>query len=262
MNSENRLEELLRLAADEPAHRPAFYKALLTSDVFVLGRTARCNEGKLTLKSGSQIELQHWEKPDGTSIIGFFSSLTALQSGVGHEVPYLRLSARDLFEITLGTSLYLNPKAPYGKEFTPEEVNYLLKEGVDRKPIQRVVEKDTQVLLGKPAQSPTRMINSLRQLLTKHPGVKRAFVSMMHDESINDKPHLLVGVEVYGNIERVMREAGAVAVDTAPAGEVVDLVRITEDDVGVSQYFLREVTPFYERTWSSKIRFFFGKGKA
>ena len=35
----NRLEEVLKLAATEPAHRPEFFQLLLESDVFVPGES-------------------------------------------------------------------------------------------------------------------------------------------------------------------------------------------------------------------------------
>jgi hypothetical protein len=136
--------------------------------------------------------------------------------------------ARSLFEITLGAPLFLNPKSPYGKEFLPEEVRHLLSDGVGQKPAQRTVEKDTNVLLGQPLQYPSRMIHSLTQLLAKHRNVKRAFLALMHDPSVDQKPHLIIGIEVDGDFERVMREAGNVAGDTAPDGEPVDLYRVTE----------------------------------
>lgn len=39
ITEENKLEEILRLAADEPAHRPRFCEVLLSSQVFLLGTT-------------------------------------------------------------------------------------------------------------------------------------------------------------------------------------------------------------------------------
>ena len=41
---ENPLEQILRLAADEPAHRPEFCRVLLNATVYVLG-TAGEGEG-------------------------------------------------------------------------------------------------------------------------------------------------------------------------------------------------------------------------
>ncbi|MCU0093447.1 enhanced serine sensitivity protein SseB C-terminal domain-containing protein [Pseudomonas koreensis] len=258
---ENTLEKSLRLAADEPAHRPEFFKTLLNSTVYVLGTTGT-GDGPVNLEAGSNISIAHWQKPDGTAVIPFFSSLQTLQKSIDSEESYLEIPARSLFEITLGTPLFLNPKYPYGKEFFPEEVRHLLSDEIGQKPVQHTVEKDTRVLLGQPSQYPTKMVNSLTQLLARHRNVKRAFLALMHDASSDQKPHLVVGIEADGDIERVMLEAGNVAADTAPDGEPVDLYRVQEGDPGLGDYFLKQTTPFYERKSAGWLRSLFGFGKA
>ena len=57
----------------------------------------------------------------------------------------------------------------------------------------------------------------------------------------------MVGIRADGDVEQLMREAGAVAGDTAPAGDAVDLCRATPGAAGLSANFLESVTPFYER---------------
>jgi len=44
-----------------------------------------------------------------------------------------------------------------------------------------------------------------------------------------------------------------VAVDTASDGEAIDLVRVTTEDEGISQYFLEKTKPFYDRSWVGRI---------
>lgn len=258
---ENALEQSLRLAADEPAHRPDFFKTLLESTVYVLG-TAGAGKGQVKLEAGSNISIANWQKADGSAVIPFFSSLQTLQASIESEESYVEIPARSLFEITLGSPLVINPKSPYGKEFLPEEVRHLLSDGIGQKPAQRTVEKDTNVLLGQPSQYPSRMVNSLTQLLAKHRNVKRAFLALMHDPSVDQKPHLIIGIEAEGNFERVMREAGTVAGDTAPDGEPVDLYRVQEGGAGLSDYFLTETTPFFERKSAGWLRSLLGFGKA
>lgn len=84
----------------------------------------------------------------------------------------------------------------------------------------------------------------------------------MHDGSSDQKAHLIVGIDMDGDFERVMREAGTVAGDTAPDGEPVDLYRVTKGESGLSGYLLKETTPFYERKSSGWLRSVLGFGKA
>lgn len=263
ITQENTLEEILRLAAKEPAHRPQFCEVLLSSQVFLLGTTnEHGNDERVTLEAGTQVQIQHWEKSDGTAVIPFFSSLEVLQKSIESEQSYLELPARSLFEITQGATLFLNPRSDYGKEFVPEEVAHLLSIGLSQVPSNRVVEKETKVLLGQPSNYPSKMVDSITQLLSKHSNVKRAFLALMHDTSLDEKPHLVVGIEAEGNIEKVIREVGNVAADTAPDGEPVDLYRVTENEPGVSDYLINQTKPFYERKWGSKLRAWIGVGRS
>ena len=66
--TKNELEDLLEKAATEPAHRPAFFRTLLESTVWVPGTAA---QGEAVVED-SALDLQHWEKEDGTSVIPFF----------------------------------------------------------------------------------------------------------------------------------------------------------------------------------------------
>ena len=84
----------------------------------------------------------------------------------------------------------------------------------------------------------------------------------MHDASVDQKPHLIIGIEASGDIEKVIREAGVVAADSAPDGEAVDLYRVNADDSGLSQYFIHDTTPFYERKLATRLKSWFGMGSA
>jgi hypothetical protein len=244
---ENPLEHALRLAAGEPAHRPAFYRALLDATVYVLGHTPQAPEGERMAQAGEQLAIQHWAGRDGAAVIPFFSSLAALQRAIEPEEHYVALPARALFEMTKGATLFLNPRSDYGKEFFPQEIEALLTTGLNQQASPRVTTAPTQVLLGQPAAYPTTMVESLRRLLSTHESVRAAYLALMHDPAHDEKPHLVVGIEAEGDVERVIREAGVVAGDAAPHGEPVDLVRVTRGEEGLSAYFLNEVEPFYQR---------------
>ena len=75
----NDLEQKLMRAADEPTSRPEFYKALMVSDVFIIGSSDSEGEGVSTIPAGAKLSIVNWEKNDGTPFIPFFTSLDALQ---------------------------------------------------------------------------------------------------------------------------------------------------------------------------------------
>lgn len=242
----NTLHAALIDAAHEAAKRPAFYKALMNADVFVIGHTDQPGEqdGHHILPQGAGVSLVNWEKADGTPVIPFFTHLEALQRAIDSETTYLALPARSLFEMTLGATLFLNPKSDYGKEFVPHEIEALLQTGMNQQAQTRVVEKETQVLLGQPSQYPQAMVNALNQLLPSHPSVRAAYLCLMHNPAEDEKPTLLVGFEGE-RLEQAMREAGSVVADTAPEGQPVDFVVVDESGSGLGGY-MKESGAFYQ----------------
>lgn len=254
---QNPLERALARAVDEPASRPDFCRMLLESKVFTIGHTDASGDGRGLIPAGAIIALVNFEKSDGTRFVPFFTSLEALQRAVREEVRYLAMPASSFFEITRGATVVLNPGVNYGKEFLPDEVDALLAVGVNHIAGQRVISKEVEVQLGQPSKYPTRMVCSLSKLLEKHPRVRAAYVCLMHDPSTSPAPVLLVGIEGDGDLGVACREVGAVAAETVPSGEAVDVTRVQKGDAGVSGYFIDSVKPFYERSWATRLRALF-----
>lgn len=260
---ENKLEKALRLAFNEPAHRPAFYDALISAQVFIIGSAGVEGDGdEIDLEAGSKIHIQHWEKQDGSQVIPFFTSLEQLQQSVESEESVLALPARSFFTMVLGSMLVLNPNSQYVKEFLPDEINRLLSPEPNLVNEQRVIKKDSKVFLGQPAEYPTQMIDSLKQLFSNHKDLKRAYLAQMHNGSSDEKPNLVIGIEVEGEPKKVMNEIGMLIRDTAPQGEPVDLCLVNQFESGLSEYFINDVTPFYELKSKSKLLSWLGLSKA
>ncbi|MFU9135808.1 enhanced serine sensitivity protein SseB [Erwinia tasmaniensis] len=252
MNETNpRLEEVLKLAANEPAHRPEFFTLLLDASVWVPGESPIQGEGD----AAPAVEIQHWEKDDGSSIIPFFTSLTAMQQAVSGEQPFLVIPVRALFEMTLGETLFLNPKLPTGKAFSPREIASLLGESGNVLGEQTVIEGGTSLLLSEHAAPPAQMIASLTQLFAKHKQVRHAWVALIK-ESADASTNLLIGIEADSDIENIIQAAGSVATDTLTDDEPVDICQVIENEKGISHFFIAHITPFYQRKWGSFLRDF------
>lgn len=248
MNHTNqRLEEVLKLAATEPAHRPEFFSLLMAASVWVPG------EQKHTDPEPAEVDLQHWEREDGTSIIPFFTSLTAMEQAVTSAQPFLVMPVRTLFTLTQGETLFLNPKLSSGKEFSPREITRLLDESGNALSQQSVLEGGISLLLSEIAEPPEQVIASLNQLFAKYKQVRRAWVAHIK-EAPQDRPNLLIGIEADSNIENIIQAAGSVATDTLLDDEPVDICEVVEDEKGISHFFIAHIMPFYERRWGSFLR--------
>ncbi|HBV38352.1 MAG TPA: enhanced serine sensitivity protein SseB [Erwinia sp.] len=243
MNEINqRLEEVLKLAATEPAHRPEFFTLLMDASVWVPGESVE----------QADAQLQHWEKDDGTSIIPFFTSEQALQQAVTAEQSFLVMPVRTLFAMTQGETLFLNPKLPVGKEFSPGEISSLLGKEGNALSQQTVLEGGTSLLLSEIAEPPAQTIASLTELFAKHKEVRRAWVAHIK-EAADAQPNLLIGIEADGDIETIIQAAGSVATDTLLEDEPVDICEVVDND-SISHFFTAHLTPFYERRWGSFLR--------
>lgn len=250
-DSNNELETLLEQAATEPAYRPAFFRTLLESTVWVPGTAA---EGEAIVED-SALDLEHWEKDDGSSVIPFFTSLAALQQAVDKEQAFVVMPARTLFEMTLGETLFLNAKLPTGKEFTPREISHLVGEEGSPLSQQEVLEGGTALLLSEVAEPPAQMVDSLTTLFKSLKTVKRAFLCSVKEQA-DEQANLLIGIEAEGDIEAIVHAAGSVATDTLPGDEPVDICLVAEGEKGISHFMLAHITPFYERRWGSFLRDF------
>lgn len=250
-DTKNELETLLEKAATEPAHRPAFFSALLEATVWVPGRAA---DGEQIVED-SALDLQHWEKDDGTSVIPFFTSLEALQQAVADEQAFVMMPARTLMAMTLGESLFLNPKLPSGKELTPREISHLLGEEGSPLSTQTVLEGGEALLLSEVAEPPAQMVDSLTTLFKTLKTVKRAFLCSIKERA--DAPaNLLIGIEAEGDIEAIIQTTGSVATDTLPGDEPIDICQVVEGEKGISHFMIAHITPFYEKRWGSFLRDF------
>ncbi len=249
--TKNELETLLEQAATEPAHRPAFFRTLLESTVWVPGTAA---EGESVVED-SVLDLQHWEKEDGTTVIPFFTSLEALQQAAEDEQAFVVMPVRTLFEMTLGETLFLNAKLPTGKEFMPREISLLMGEEGNPLSTQEVLEGGESLILSEVAEPPAQMIDSLTTLFKTIKPVKRAFLCSIK-ESAEAQPNLLIGIEAEGDIEEIIHAAGSVATDTLPGDEPIDICQVKKGEKGVSHFITEHIAPFYERRWGGFLRDF------
>lgn len=248
MDARTPLEAALERAVQDPASRPAFYRLLLESEVFV------CGVGNPADPTQEQsVSLRIWHDEQGAPRLPFFTRLAFLQSSIHEQNDAISLSARALFEMTRGATLFFNPGEDFGKEFTPQEIAALLDSG-DAMAAPVHIAPQSTVLLGQPAQLPESMLDALRRFLPRHPNVKAAYLALMHDPATQQQPGLVVGLQLEGDVHAVLSEAGAVISDSAPQGIIVDMLALNADSGSIGEYMLENLKPFYKRSWSLSLR--------
>jgi hypothetical protein len=246
--AENALEVALVRATRDPAARPAFYRALLEAQLYFIIPAPPPAEERSTLAAGSQLALMSWTGPRG-DFTPCFTSRGRLEDAareVGGELGFVAIAGQAAFGLLAQVPMaaVLNPGSQYGKELSRDEIKRLA-DGTILASTPRVVARDTQVLLGQPATSPTALIAALGRLFTRHPTVEAAYLAQIHDPSSGDPPHPIVGI-LASDHEAVLGEASLVA--AAVMDTPVDFVVVAaHDSDGVSGYLRGSTTPFYER---------------
>lgn len=247
----NELERLLMQAATDPGARPAFYRAFLEGDLWVLGYAGESpsdEAGVVQLPADSTVSIASWQDQEGREVIPVFSSLERLRKSIEQEGRYLKLKGTDLLDI-LGDELpiMLNPRSDYGKEFVPQELASMRDGSIFRQLESSTVPEDRRVLVGQPAKYPQALVDALKSLFSRHPQVERAYLAQMHDPAASASPFLIVGVQAEGDVEQVIADAGIAVQGTLAQGEGVQFFPVRAGDQGLSGYMLGSVKPFYSK---------------
>lgn len=261
-NNATYLEQLMAMAARQRDYLPTFYATLLDATVYVLGQTPAPQSDRIRLRQdvrlrwdaavpprqydlmpSSSVLMQHWYLEDGTRVLPCFTSLAALQAAIDENTDYLALRARDLFAMTEGNTLILNPCLAVSRILWPSDIEMLMEQGA--MDIRKCV-------LGVPEHYPLSLAEALARILSRHPEVGRAWLAQVLNEPAA-KQHLVVALEIDGNAEDVLRETGLVVSTHVGEAQLLDLCRVQVDRAGLAEAFLTEAVPFYERVWGHKL---------
>lgn len=241
----NPLERSLVRAATDPAHRPQFYRDLMSAQIFVIQEGPIPEEsGPRVLREGHSLNIRP-VVVEGTVCLPIFSSLQRLQSALDREAGYIALKAADLFPIIQGSAACLNPGSDFGKILTANEIAGLVSGSIWKSTDSFTFSKDTQVLLGQPVNYPHELADSLARLFKSIPRVKRAYLAHFFNPERGEKPNTLVAIEASGDWFEVVSQAGLVARDINVPDPPVDFLRLTFQE-GLGNYFKAQ-KPFYQR---------------
>jgi hypothetical protein len=240
------LDMLVKKAVTEPAFRAEFYKRLLSDELVVITNKSKLEKGGQILQIGTNVNLVSY--PDG-KIPVFTSTERIFDKGVIKEkVEYLRMKGENLFDLTKGATFLINPYSDYGKELLPEEIEKMLSGKIFTDNTKTLtIEKVTEVQIGQPAKYPTDIVNSLKILFANRPNVKAAYLGWIYDPTSGEPPHYIFGLDANGDLESLTQEAGFTAKQFLSSSEFVDFINVYSKG-GLSDYFLKSVDPFYERS--------------
>ncbi|CDH06020.1 enhances serine sensitivity (fragment) [Xenorhabdus bovienii str. oregonense] len=121
------------------------------------------------------------------------------------------------------------------------------------------VPSGSRITLSQPEEQPSQLIDALSGLFKQHKPVRRAFLVMAHNKSLDEKPNLLIGLELSDaptddDMNVLIQEAGEVACEYLTEDESVDFCLLNENERGISHYLIQHTQPFYQRKLGSWLR--------
>jgi hypothetical protein len=222
---ENDIERLLMRASAEPAERPAFARALIDAQIFVVlvsdgSPIVPGPDGKITVPKGTKLTLPNAMRGE-ERLIPFFTAPSRARVWFKDDHIVAPDRTRDLFERYPDTPFLLNPGSDYGKEFTAREVKRLLAGQFDDGPRTIVTDHPQQVLLYHPKQIPVALIEALGRELGVVKTVKGAWL-MLAMLPGNAEQSWILGVDHAGAWQDVQDAIGRAIAGDILEGRILD----------------------------------------
>lgn len=173
------LAALMQQAQADPAVFPLFLRALLEAPVYVHAPPS---------DDHPRLRLLQFERPDGLTVLPFFSDSTQAYAAAGQGARVLRFIGRELMETTRGATLMLNPNDVSCTLF-PEEVAALL----DRNAVADLAPGEVEKGNEPEVSIPTDDLDWLTRLVTRAvENLPQAQAAYLFDARFPQQPEHLV----------------------------------------------------------------------
>ena len=245
MVSAAQLEALMQQAMADKGAEPAFFRALL--DATVYAHTPRINPS-------GRLRLIQFPMPDsGLMVLPFFSDEAQARAAAGSAATVVVLTGRQLFELTRGATLMLNPNSTHCTLY-PEEIAALLDRGEVAILDQIEVTEPRAMEFREAEPAPIWLIDPLITLYAQLPSVEVAY--LVEVRAPDDPTHtgILIGLGVLSSeTERAVR-ASITAIQPLCQGRAA-AVDLTAFEPGAEPGWVRKtgVSPFYARALGERM---------
>lgn len=236
------LARLMQQAMADKTAEPAFFRALL--DATVYAHTPRHN------RSG-RLRLIQFTTPEGLSVLPFFSDEAQAKAAAGSSATVVALMGRQLFELTRGATLMLNPNETSCTLY-PEEIASLLDRG-EVAIVERIDTGGQQLWIGPASEPPAWLIDRLIALYARLGCVEAAYLTAIGTPDPGRRG-LLVAVAV--TAKDAERAARATTTELQPHCQALQtVVDLTAFEPGELPDWLKDVglEPFYVRALGQRI---------
>jgi hypothetical protein len=238
--SAQQLATLMQQAQADPTAFPMFLRALLEATVYVHAPSS---------DDHPRLRLLQFERPDGITVLPFFSEWTQAYAAAGQGVRVLRFIGREFMEFTRGATLMLNPNDVSCTLF-PEEVSALLDRDAVADLERGEVAKGNEPQVSISSDDLAWLTNRVASVLTGLPDARAAYLL---DARFPQSPDHLVRL-IAISVSRAHSERAARAVIVAIQKECerrrcsVDLTTFDPGSTPPAWIEGLAVDPFYQRS--------------
>jgi len=166
---------MLMDAATNADTRMDFQRALLDVELYAATPDVPEAAGERTVSRGEHISLLNVQSPDGIPVAAIFTAQERIVEVFGMGTGFVAIRGEELLSIVAGQGAWLNPGFPYSVHWTADQLSVLL-----GKPVPHTIQKDTQIMLGVPADPPTALIAQLRSALVTDRRIVEAWLALAH----------------------------------------------------------------------------------
>lgn len=208
------LEDLLAQAAHDPAQRPLFVRALLDSEVYVLGTHDEERE---------ELNVVNFFDADGMVVPMFTSPdmvVMTLDQMPDCGPSCVRLLCRHLWAATNGERFVLNPHGPHSKVFIAAEIAALL-DGREPGLREYTGQEPLRIEVAPASDSPAQLTDVLRRFFADRPSVAEARLGWAR---LPDGGECYLVTVASDSAEDAIRGFGSLGVESITGGVCVDVV--------------------------------------
>jgi SseB protein C-terminal domain/SseB protein N-terminal domain len=233
---ENDIERLLMRASTQPSERPAFARAIVDAQVFVVLVADRPivpgPDGNTSIAEGTKLSLPSAVRGEA-KLIPFFTAPSRARAWYTGDHVVAPERTRDLFGRYPDTPFVLNPGSDYGKDFTAPEVKRMLAGQFEQGPQTIITQAPEQVLLAHPKQIPTALIEALAREFAGLDSVRGAWLMLAMRAGESEQSWML-GVDHKGSWQEVRDAIGRAVAGDVLGGRMLDAKPLDSGELSVT----------------------------
>lgn len=246
MTSSEQLERALRCATREPGARPALYRELLRSEVFVL---ATAPDGVAATLWNSKIVA--WIRFDGVHVIPCFTTIKKARKAAESGHFAYKVKIRSLFEANKECDFHLNPNSEFDLKLSTNDVSSLLERGTVNLGVTRSA-MNGDIQLKRSGDELVAVASALTVLLAQYSDIKQAYFFEVEQMSSGYQA-LVIGILASKDDKTLVQAISTILLDTYSGRLPIDVCFMLPNGAELSALKRASVDPFYDRDWGNRL---------